>query len=72
MYTPLVYSGTLIRRLIKYHFDFSIFWDDHDNEMQLSIILGNQEHIVALNNPAGITGLWNEIKTYWLADKNVN
>ena len=64
----LIYSGTLIRRLIKYHFDFSIFWDDHDNEMQLSIILGNQENIVALNNPAGITGLWNEIETYWLAD----
>ena len=65
----LIYSETLIRRLIKYHFDFSIFWDDHNNEMQLSIILGNQENTVALNDPAGITWLWNEIETYWLADK---
>ncbi|MBO7323427.1 MAG: hypothetical protein J6U51_07585 [Bacteroidales bacterium] len=65
----LIYSETLIRRLIKYNFDFSIFYDDNSQEMQLSIILGNQEHIIALNDPAGITGLWHEIETYWLADR---
>jgi hypothetical protein len=65
----LIYSETFIRRLIKYRFDFSIFWDNDNGEMMLSIILCNREIIVALNDPAGITELWNEIETYWLADR---
>lgn len=64
--SDLIYSETLIKRLIKHHFDFRIHYDDYSGEMVLNIILGNTEYIVSLNDPASITHLWNEIKLYWL------
>jgi hypothetical protein len=68
-YDKLIGSPTLIRRLIKYHFDFRIYYDDYSDKMVLNIILGNTEYIIALDDLGSITHLWNEIETYWLADR---
>lgn len=55
----------LVRKLVKYHFEFS-FEYDQDGEYYLCIILGNIEHIIHYQDTRKIALLWDEIKTYWL------